>query len=153
MERKLIRKVSITPILERNAKLFLSCTDTKRPDRYPESSDYSKHPGITQIISISNVKVIDLFLFFDLFCFLSWDKRWKLILVCDTTLSPTGRQNRSLRPSPHYFLSWMQSQTFVCNLEYRYGVNLLNALGTSQGRVRSWPPVRGAWFPRHKHTA
>lgn len=71
MERKLIRKVSITPTQDRNAKLFLSCTDMERPDRYPESSACSKHTGVTPIISISNVKVIDPFLVFDLFVLFS----------------------------------------------------------------------------------
>lgn len=71
MERKLIRKVPIIPILDRNAKRLPSCPDTERPDRYPDSSDCSKHAGIARIISISNVKVIDLFLGFDLFVLFS----------------------------------------------------------------------------------
>jgi len=71
MERKLIRKVPIIPILDRNAKRFLSCTDTRRPDRYPDSGDCSKHTGIAHIISISNVKAIDLFWGFDLFVLFS----------------------------------------------------------------------------------
>lgn len=34
MKRKLIRKVSIIPTWQRNAKLFLSCPDTTWPDKY-----------------------------------------------------------------------------------------------------------------------
>lgn len=55
------------------------------------------------MISISDVKVIDLFLLFGLFVlvFLSWDKRLKIMLINDATVSPTGQQSySSLPPQP-----------------------------------------------------
>lgn len=50
--------VSIIPSLEMYG--------TKQSDQYLKNTEYFKHTGITQIISMSKVKVTDLFWGFDL---------------------------------------------------------------------------------------
>lgn len=70
MERKLIRKLyESLPSWKKNTTLFPLCI----PAQYPKNTENSKHTGITHTILISNVKVMSLFLFLNLFFVLGQD--------------------------------------------------------------------------------